>query len=184
MKNLTYLLFLIAPCFLFAQNSVIQNGNSINQKRENKAIFDPYRWRVGGNVGLDIGSGDYLGLSISPRVGYQITSNFEAGVGVGYQYLKRKVYNQHLVNFGPYLMYYPFPQFFARAEYDHYTGTIKNKNNGNSRHVDDDALWLGAGYHTPGRVSFHFGVMYNVLQSDSSLFRDGWRPFAGVSMGI
>lgn len=146
---------------------------------------EPGPWRAGGGVGLSLGSGDYFGVSVSPFLGYTLTRELEVGASVGYQYSNWKQAKQNLFNGGPYLNYYPIPNLFARVQYEYYTGNTKNKQTGNKNNFNENALWFGAGYRSPGRVSFYTGLMYNVLyKNDSRLFSNGFRPIIGVSIGI
>jgi|SRR5699024_2899562 len=158
-----------------------------NQKQKSTLNFKPKPnpWRVGGDLGVSIGNHDYVGVRISPFLGYSLTSDLEAGVSVGYQYASRRNSTQHLFNGGPYLNYYPIPEFFARAHYEYYTGTYKLKNSGTSNNYDENALWIGAGYRSTGRIQVYTGLMYNVLyKSDSRFFNNGLRPIVGVSVSI
>ncbi len=146
---------------------------------------EPSPWRTGGGIGLSLGSGNYFGVSVSPFLGYAFTQQLEAGVSVGYQYSSWKNAKKHLLNMGPYLNYYPISNLFTRVQYEYYTGNTKSKQTGNKTGFDENALWIGAGYRTPGPVSFYMGILYDVLyKSDSSLFSNGFRPMVGVSIGI
>lgn len=144
------------------------------------------RWHVGGNIGLNFGSNDYFGIGVAPSIRYDVSKTVDVGMTVGYQYTKHRYSKQHLFEGGPFVDFYPFQNIFLRAHYEFYTGTRKYKEaNRASRDIDEHALWLGAGYHTSGRVQFHFGLMYNVLKSQNDhLFKNGLRPIAGVSVGI
>ncbi len=176
MKSFCIIFLLLCSSLVEAQNSQINLPAQSNP------------WRVGGGVGLGFGSNDYFGFSISPFVGYQIDPSVELGVSAGYQYSKWNYAKQHLFNAGPYLNFYPIPQFFARAHYEYYTGQM-NYNpgyyGGASRNFDESALWLGAGYRSLGRVQFFVGLMYNVLyDEDDSVFANGLRPIMGVSFAL
>jgi len=144
------------------------------------------KWRVGGGLGLNFGSNDYFGFTISPFIGYEIIRNLEGGLALGYQYSKSKYYKQNLFDIGPYLNFYPISSLFLRARYDYYTGNRKIKATSRSRNFDENALWLGGGYRSGGgNVHFYVGLMYNVLyDKDKSLFSNGFRPIVGVSIGI
>lgn len=178
MKKLFCLLFLCIPVLLLGQGVSINKGKQLNTS-------EPSPWRVGGGMGLSLGNNNYLGIKIAPFVGYEISSNFEAGATIGYQYSKRTNTKQHLLNMGPYLNFYPIPEFFARVQYEYYRGTNKNRKTDNSYNFDENALWVGGGYRSTGRVQFYAGLMYDVLyKSKSRALSNGLRPIAGVSIGL
>lgn len=145
----------------------------------------PSPWRVGGGLGLNLGSNDYLGIRVAPFVGYQLMPSLEAGATVGYQFTKTRYIKRHFFNGGPYLNFYPIPSFFARAQYEFYSGNSTLKSTGNKTSFTENALWVGGGYRTVGRVQFYAGLMYNVLhKSDSWISDDGLRPIVGASIGL
>lgn len=144
-------------------------------------------WRVGGGIGLGMGSNDSFNFNISPFIGYEITPQVEAGISAGYQYSKWKYSKTNLFNIGPYLNAYPFQGLFLRAHYEYYTGNIKNRVDSNySENFEENALWLGGGYRSTGKVQFYTGLMYNVLykEDDSKIFSNGLRPIAGISVAL
>lgn len=143
------------------------------------------RWHVGGNIGLSFGNNDYFGFAISPFVGYKITENLEGGVTVGYRYSKQHDYKQNTFNAGPYLNFYPINSLFLRTHYEYYTGNQSFDNNPQTFNFDENALWIGGGYRSGGRVKVYIGAMYNVLyKKDESIFSSAFRPIVGVSIGI
>ncbi|MGN6566928.1 MAG: hypothetical protein ACTHJ0_03195, partial [Flavipsychrobacter sp.] len=74
-----------------AQEVYTSTGRSTHAKRQHKQEgFDPSRLRFGG--GFILGAGDITNLGISPIIGYRITDNWSAGIGIAYQYLKIKGY--------------------------------------------------------------------------------------------
>ncbi len=142
-------------------------------------------WRLGGGLGLNFGSDDYFGIAITPFLGYEITPEVEAGVLVGYQYSSWKYSKQNLFNAGPYINIYPIANLFLRVNYEYYTGSNKIKSTNQQFDFNEDALWVGIGYRSTGRVQFYTGLMYNVLYDDSSvIFSNGLRPIVGVSVGL
>lgn len=145
-------------------------------------------WRVGGGLGLSFGSNDYMSFNISPSLGYSLNTYTEVGVIAGYQYSKNRYYNSNLFNIGPYINVYPIQELFLRANYMYYSGnenTKKNVTPSYSYTVDENALWLGAGYQSTGTVRFQVGVLYNVLyKANESIFSNGWQPFAGINFNL
>lgn len=143
------------------------------------------RWRVGGNVGLSFGNNDYFGFSVSPTLGYEITRNLEGGIGVGYRYSKWRNSKQNMFNIGPYLNFYPINSLFLKMNYEYYKGTQKYNHISKTRNFEENALWLGAGYRSGGRIKVYAGLMYNVLyKKGQSIFGNGFRPIGGISIGI
>lgn len=184
MRNLVLLLVLVFSTTLFSQNrSVIRDGRQVKATPKKKNNSQP--WRVGGGVGFSIGNNDYLGFSVAPFIGYEVVRNLELGVATGYKFSKRRNSKQNLFNVGPYLNFFPIPEFFARLQYEYFTGSTKIRSTDHSFHFDENALWVGAGYRNRGPVQFHAGLMYNLLYNrDSKIFTNGFRPIAGVSFRI
>ncbi len=145
-------------------------------------------WRVGGGLGLSFGSNDYFSFNVSPSLGYSLNTYTEAGVIGGYQYSKNNYFKSNLFNVGPYVNVYPIPELFLRANYMYYSGNEKTKKDiypQESYTVEENALWLGAGYQSPGQVRFQVGVLYNVLYKENkSIFSSAWQPFAGINIGL
>jgi len=81
-----------------------KNSNKDKQSQSKGAgKFDINRLMIGGGLGLQFGQ--VTNISISPRVGYQLTDFYAAGVGLGYNYFKFKnygsypnLYTQRMVN--------------------------------------------------------------------------------------
>ncbi len=169
-------LFLIL-CIVYSTSAMAQFELSTAQNAS--------RWRVGGNIGLNLGNNGYFGVSIAPSIGYAFNSYLEGGLNVGYQYSKWEHAKQNLFSAGPYLNFYPINNLFLRAHYAYFTGNRKYDNN-QSYTFDENALWLGAGYRSGrGPIHFYAGLMYNVLYDESnSIFANGLRPIAGISIGI
>lgn len=143
------------------------------------------KWRVGGGLGVNFGDNSYFGLNVYPNIGYMFTNQLEGGVAVGYQYSSWKNAKSNLFSAGPYLNFYPINELFLRGHYEYFTGNTKFKGDSTSYNYDESALWLGGGYRSGGIVSFYAGVMYNVLWKDGeSIFSNGIRPIAGVSVGF
>lgn len=150
-------------------------------------------WRFGGNVGLNFGSNDLFAFNISPFLGYMIAPQLEGGATLGYQYSSQKHWRSNLFSVGPYLNYYPIANLFLRGHYEYFTGNHKYKVDGVeqfSQTIDENALWLGGGYVSGvGPVRFYAGLLYNVLYDNKKdegrrIFDNGFRPYAGVSVGF
>jgi len=143
------------------------------------------KWRVGGGLGVNFGDNNYFGLNIYPNIGYMLAPKLEAGLTLGYQYSSWKNVKSNLFSAGPYANFYPINELFMRGHYEYFTGNSKIKGEPDSYSYDESALWLGGGYRSGGKVSFYAGLMYNVLwDKDNSIFSNGLRPIAGVSIGF
>jgi len=74
-----------------AQEVYTSTGRSTHAKKQHqKEGFDASRLIFGG--GFILGAGDITNLGVSPIIGYRITDNWSAGIGIAYQYLKIKGY--------------------------------------------------------------------------------------------
>lgn len=60
------------------------------EKEESKSWFDPAKLRYGGGFGFAVGSNNYWNIFLSPQVGYELTKNFVAGLGVTYSHSREK----------------------------------------------------------------------------------------------
>lgn len=142
------------------------------------------KWRVGGGLGISSGSNSYFGLNISPTVGYLISNNLEAGLSAGYQYGSSSLSSYNLLSAGPYVNVYLIERFFGRAHYEYFTGNFKAKISQYNKKINENAMWLGAGYQSSGPVRFQVGIMYNVLHNDKSIFNSPIRPIGGISISL
>jgi hypothetical protein len=99
MKRLLFVLLFIPLAFsAVAQDTVYSSsGKPVSQYRlkqqqkEETRGFDKSKIIYGGGLTLGAGNG-FFNAGISPIIGYRITDNFAAGVGLGYQYLSAKNY--------------------------------------------------------------------------------------------
>ena len=188
-------------------NSSGRKGTS--KKKESKPKgFDASRLILGGGAGF--GFGGYTSLSISPIVGYRITDNFSAGIGVGYQYTKIKNFYQyenpltfevkslHYVASALYpsvwSRYILFRNFFAHAEFEYNflrfrdyqfigsTGEMKPYNT----KINVPCLLVGGGLRAPigGRASIVVLGLYDVLQKQYSPYKDRIDVRFGFNIGF
>lgn len=71
-----------------------QTSSSSGKKIQEEKIKEQERFInklvVGGNLSIDVLSRNIIELSIAPKVGYAITDNFFAGIGLGYFYSLHK----------------------------------------------------------------------------------------------
>lgn len=177
---------------LWAQDVYTSSGKPVNRARQaqKKTGFDPDRMIYGGGIALGFGGGGgYSAFQIgaSPIVGYRITDNFMAGVGLGYQYQSVKDFfvsptgqryplRQHFVTPNVWTRFGLFESVFLQGEFEYNflnynnlafdaTGNVINKRTT----VSGPALLLGGGLRQriSDRSSILISVLYNVLQSSS-----------------
>jgi len=173
MKNLISLVVLLGA--LQMGLSQISVGSAVQEGK----------WRVGGGLGLNFGNNGYFGFNVAPSVGYMLSPKLETGVSVGYQYSKSDFYKSNLFSGGPYLNYHVMQGLFARGHYEYFTGTQEYLSTNQEFDIDESALWLGAGYSTPGPVRVQMGLIYNVLYKENeSVFSSPIRPFGGVAISL
>lgn len=173
-----YILLFITVIFSYSAYSQIQIS-SLNKKKNDNL-------RIGGGLGLNFGSNNSMDLNISPFIGYALNQQFELGLSTGYQYNKYLNTKRHLLSLGPYANIYPLPNMFLRTQYEHFAGKTKIKSSNMQIHkFDDNALWVGGGYRTGDVIQMYVGFMYNVLHKEGkSLFKDAYRPIAGISIRL
>lgn len=144
------------------------------------------RWTFGGGLGVGFGSNSYFNLQISPRVGYRITDEVEAGIIGGYSLQKDDYYNSTMFGVGPFANYYFARSFFIGANLQQYFITTEAKYSTQKFKADETALYIGGGYmQSLGNNAFaQFGIMYNVLWKESSIFSTGFIPTVGFVIGL
>ena len=145
----------------------------------------------GGGGGLSVGS-NQTNISVFPQVGYKITQNYSAGVGITYQYVRLgEPFNQSLSNYGWSIFnrYNITRQFFAYAEYERLNYEFFFTSTESTDRFSNDALFVGGGYSEAigGRSAFNVMVLYNVLYDEADViqpYNSPWAVRAGVGIGI
>lgn len=145
---------------------------------------------VGGNLGLQFGT--ITNIEVSPLVGYRITNNFSAGLGVSYIYYKVKfdngtefktdiyggrIFARRLIT----------EQFFLHGEYESLNLEFYNINDGSFNREWVSGLFLGGGYFMPISRNAGFSAMalYNVIYDDlKSPYNSPWVIRVGFSVGF
>ncbi len=175
MKKLALFTFLGFSVFSFAQIGI---GTGIGS--------DQSRWTIGGGANVGFSGGTYgsgFSLGITPRVGYMVTDNFEAGVAAGINWANNDYFRTTMIGVGPFANYYVSQNLFLNAMYQHYFFNQKDKYYGYQYAADEPALYLGGGYlqRAGGSTFIQIGAMYNVLyKRDSSVFGGGFIPNIGI----
>ena len=147
----------------------------------------------GGGFGLSVGTG-ITSISASPLVGYRITDEFSAGVGVTYQYLKYKEPDAQFNNFGWSLFSrYEFTdKYFSHIEYERLsfeypTGFLTPDGDVESARGTNDAFFVGGGYRESlsRNSSFSVTVLYDLLYDEElSPYASPLNVRAGVAVGF
>ena len=148
-----------------------------------KDVDDNAEWMdriyFGGGGGFSGGQnsfGRYFYFSVSPVVGYMLTSNASVGTGLVYQ---RTSYVDQNINFTQYgitpFIRYNFDKLFLIAEFN-YINTPAYSFNGKSERVFRSRMLLGAGYSVPAgsRVRVNAMALYDVLYRQPSVFTSPW----------
>lgn len=148
--------------------------------------FTEGKWRTGGGLNVGFAGNNAWFLSVNPFVGYMVHPRMEVGATAGYFYSSSNYIKTSMLSVGPYTNLYLFPSIFGRIHYEHLNGRASYPQQNIERtNFSEDALWLGAGYQTRGRVRMQIGIQYNVLyDSQNSIFTTPWRQFGGVALSL
>jgi len=190
---------LSVPMWGFSQTDSIyhknyyQNQTSHQQPKSNWTD----RLMIGGSLGLSFGSVTYI--SIQPLVGYRVTNNFTAGLGINYQYWSEKYYdyvlNQYYTVssniyggsvFGRFTV---FRGLFLEGDFEAnnllaYTFDATNSSYTTQR-LWVPSLLLGGGYYGGGaRGGFYVSILYDVIQNPNSPYYGIPVIRAGVGFGL
>lgn len=90
-KILVVLALCLCTQVVYAQETYNSSGRKGEAKRKDLKPkgFDASRLVLGGGAILSFGTG-FANVGLSPMIGYKITDNFAAGVGISYQYYRNK----------------------------------------------------------------------------------------------
>jgi hypothetical protein len=208
MKRILWvLLFFTTINMATAQEVYTSSGKpGYHKKPPKKQGYDPDKLIIGGGISVDFGA-DYVLAGLSPILGYRITDNFSAGVGVGYLYFKvpdpyyynpplESYYDKgHLVYPSLWSRYFVYRNIYLTGtieydviagkypEFDVFTNQISTK----SRTVTAQSLLFGAGLKQSlgGRVSIFAQIQHEFLQQKYSPYSNNPIIFnAGVCAGL
>ena len=171
---------------LFSFLFVFAATAAISQNKLSDRIY------FGGGGGFSASSSQ-TNISVFPQVGYRVSPNYIAGVGITYQYVKiKQPIEASLSNYGWSLFnrYNVTRQFFAYAEFErlnfeYFTSVSPERKD----RLGYNSLLLGAGYSEPigGNAAFSIMALYNVLYDESDLFKpynSPWVIRAGIGIGV
>ncbi|UCD60076.1 MAG: alpha-ketoglutarate decarboxylase [Flavobacteriaceae bacterium] len=134
--------------------------------------------RYGGALGLGFGS-DSFSIAVAPSAIYQVSENFATGLGLNFEYSKFgdsefTAYGGSILNF-----FNPIPPIQLSAVLQQLRVTTNYSSS--SLLLDENywttALFMGVGYSTRNVT---FGIQYDVLHNDRSIYADPWVPFIRV----
>lgn len=163
MKRLVLVSFFlsVAP-FVFSQ------GESTSLKGT------PFRERIvtGGGMGLGFSNvQDYI--SVSPVVGYMLTTKLIGGVNLTYRFSNFKAINPsvklHDYGVGPFVRYTIFRNIFLQAEYEHLNYQFVGAGRETARYSFNSFL-AGGGLYQPisERAGFFIMALYNFSYKETS----------------
>lgn len=190
---------LLCLCVQSAYAQEIYNSSGKKGEAKRKDLkpkgFDASRLVLGGGAILSFGTG-YANLGLSPMVGYKITDNFAAGVGISYQYYRNKyelvtVVDQNNVPLGViqydrktslysaniWLRYLVWRNFFVHVQPEMMNlgvPTLVQDPVGNVAVGEEreyvPAVLVGAGLRQPisGSLSLYAMLLYDVIQDERS----------------
>jgi hypothetical protein len=150
-------------------------------------VDDKADWKervyFGGGGGFSGGSSNgirYYSISVTPVVGYMLTSQASVGTAVAYQRTTYQDYNFNYVQYGvmPFVRY-NFSDFFLTAEYNYINLPDVTSSSGGFSSGDRmfrSRMLLGAGYSQPlgGRARLNAMALYDVLYRQPSVFQSPW----------
>lgn len=170
------MLTILSATFANAQISVRQTSS------DNK-------WTFGGYAGLGgaFGNGGGTSLYITPRVGYKLTDNLEAGASGNFTWNNSKHQSSTMVGIGPFLNYYFERKFYATASFQEYFINRRIKSTDKKFSSNEEALYIGGGYmqRLGQNVYMQIGARYNVLYKEkSSIFGGAFVPNVGIVYGL
>jgi hypothetical protein len=178
--NIIILFFCINTICINAQVDSVYNGlPNTNAKKKDK-IKGNQEWRERIFYGGFVLPGFYNGafyLTATPNIGYRITDNFSAGVGLNYNYSRVRysgiVYEQSLYGANVFIRYIVSQNIYIQAQYERL-----NQPNYYSYNTKDrtwvEYLLLGAGYRQPlgDHASLVSSIMFNVLPNRLSVYQN------------
>lgn len=166
---------------------LVASGTVFSQVSIGTPMQENNKWTFGGGIGLGFGSNSSFYLQASPRVGYRLTEDLEAGAVGSVSWQTSDYYQSTMFGVGPFVNYYIARSFYLGANFQHYFINYKDKYYDYKYNTEENALYLGGGYmQRIGNNSFmQIGLMYNVLwKKDTSIFANGLVPSIGFVVGL
>jgi len=182
-KSNGYLLTLLLSIMVMSVSA--QTDKEVNNR---SSVLD--RIYTGGNIGLQFG--DVTNIQIAPIIGYRVTNDFSAGVGVQYQYIKFKRFTPELTsnNYGTsvFARYRIKSPIFLQAEYE-YLNYEYYVIASESLRSTLSSIFVGGGISQPlgGNASFTLMAMYNLSYDEADLtspYSSPLRITGGINLGF
>jgi len=134
MKKLALIMMLVFSVSAFSQVSV-----GTPSPEDNK-------WTFGGGIGLGFGNNSYFSLQAFPRVGYQLTKDWETGLIGSISWQTSDLYKSTFFGPGPFVNYYFARSFFVSGNLQQFFVRYEDKMYGLKSNQQETALYLGGGY--------------------------------------
>ena len=173
--------YLLPIVFLLIFSSHLYAQKDVDIRGGDPSFLD--RVYVGGGLGFAT-SNNATFISVSPIVGYMITQNLSAGVGIQYQYIKYKFSNITTDSYGGSIFTrYNISQFFLQTEYNTISFQVAPGTDNKDRR-SYDRLLFGGGISQPlgRRARLNILGMYDVIYNANSPFASPWVFRVFVSM--
>ena len=174
---------------LFITISLSVTAQTDKEIQDNSSFLD--RVFVGGNLGLQFG--DITNVQVAPIVGYRITNDLSAGLGVQYQYTKNKRINPAVVsnNYGTsiFTRYRVKAPFFLQAEYEYLNYEVTFVPSFETERRSVSSLFVGGGISQPinENAAFTLSVLYNLSYDETDInspYSSPLRISGGINLGF
>ena len=165
---------------------------AFSQGKDNSLQGAPLKDRIvtGGGIGLGFGSiQDFF--SVSPVIGYRLTTKLLAGTGVTYRYTSYKIFKPSIklndYGLNPFLRFTVYRNIFLQTEYEYLNYEYPLTIDETTRRSFDSFL-AGGGFIQPigNRLSFYLMALYNFSYQQTSQYSPYDSPIvirAGINIG-
>lgn len=134
--------------------------------------------RFGGGLGLGFTNGGFNGF-IAPSALYQFNAQFATGIGLNFNYSKFEDYKFLAYGGSVLSLYNPVRYIQLSAEFEQLriNRSFALDDANSESNYWSPALFLGVGY---SNRNVTFGIRYDVLYGNKSIYADAWMPFVRV----
>lgn len=165
---------------------------AFSQGKDNSLKGAPLKDRIvtGGGLGLGFGSVQDF-FSVSPVIGYQLTTKLLAGTGVTYRYTNYKVFKPSIklndYGLNPFLRFTFYRNIFLQTEYEYLNYEYPLKGAETTRR-DFNSFLAGGGFIQPigRRAALYIMALYNFSYQETALYSPYDSPIvfrAGINLG-
>lgn len=166
---------------------------AFSQGKDNSLQGAPLKDRIvtGGGIGLGFGSVQDF-FSVSPVIGYRLTTKLLAGTGVTYRYTNYKIVKPsiRLNDYGlnPFLRFTVYRNIFIQTEYEYLNYEFPIPPYTETTRRNFDSFLAGGGFIQPigNRLSFYLMALYNFSYQETSQYSPYDSPIvirAGINIG-